>query len=103
MFEYLKIIKRLKEILKLKNNTELSSLFEVSTQTMGNWKSRNKIPYEEIFTLCVKNKIDINYILTGEKEQFFINFKEENLKIIENATEKEQEKIYHTLKSNINL
>ncbi|MFY9076009.1 helix-turn-helix domain-containing protein [Malaciobacter mytili] len=65
MLNFEEIINRLIIILNLKNKSELALLMEVSTAVLANWKARNKIPYEQIVTICLKNNIDIKYILTG--------------------------------------
>jgi DNA-binding XRE family transcriptional regulator len=102
MFEFDNIINRLISELNIKNKTELAKLMGVSTQTMGNWKSRNKIPYEEILTICVNNNLNIKQIVFNIKEEENIkklNFREENHKIIEQINDKNQEIIYHILQS----
>lgn len=67
MFVFEDIINRMLVTMKLKNKSELAKIMNVSTATMGNWKARNKIPFEEIITLCLKNNIDIKFILTGNE------------------------------------
>ena len=69
MFEFEEIINRLIEVLNLKNKSELANIMNVSTQVMGNWKTRNKIPFEEIHTLCVNKNFDINYVFYGNKKE----------------------------------
>lgn len=104
MFEFEEIINRLIVELNIKNKTELSNLMGVSTQTMGNWKSRNKIPYEEIVTICVNYNLDIKQIVTGKKETIQtkrVNYREELHKIIEESEEKNLETYYHLLKTEI--
>lgn len=102
MFEFEEIINRLMSKLNIKNKTELANIMGVSTQVMGNWKTRNKIPYEEILTVCVKNNIDIKHIVFGIEEAEIIkklNFREENHKIIEKINDENQEIIYHILQA----
>lgn len=104
MFEFEEIINRLIETLNLKNKSELASLMKVSTQTMGNWKSRNKIPFEEIHTLCVYKNFDINYVFYGKKNDNFeinINFKEKIVENLEKLNEKELKYFYHLIESEL--
>jgi hypothetical protein len=104
MFEFDEIINRLIEVLNLKNKSELANLMEVSTQVMGNWKTRNKIPFEEIHTLCVNKNFDINYVLYGkkiEKNEKKINYKEEITKKLEELKEKELKYFYHLIEAEI--
>ncbi len=101
MYLFSDITDRLKKELNYKNDKQLYDLMGVGQGTFSNWKTRNTIPYEEIISLCEKQKFNLKYILTGQKEENFVNFKEENLKIINESDEKTQEKIYHLLKSQI--
>lgn len=104
MFEFEPIINRLIEELKLKNKTDLSNLMGVSTQVMGNWKVRNKVPFEEIVTICLKENININKIISGNEEtekQNKINFKEELHKMIDEIKEEKAEIYYHLIKAEI--
>lgn len=56
----------MKEKLKLKNDSELAAYLGIASGTISNWKNRNKIPYEELFSICEKNNIDIGYIFYGK-------------------------------------
>lgn len=95
------IIERLKEKLNFTTDTELAKYLNLASGTVTNWKTRNKIPYEEIFSICENEKIDINYIFYGmyKKDEIKINFKDEILQIIENSDEKELEYFYYLLKA----
>lgn len=104
MFEFEPIINRLINELNLKNKTDLSNLMGVSTQVMGNWKVRNKVPFEEIVTICLKENININKIISGNEEkekQNKINFKEEIIKMIDEIKEEKAEIYYHLIKAEI--
>lgn len=95
------VIKRLKEVLGLKTDKEMYEFMGTNQGKFSMWKSRNKIPYEEITNICCNEKLDLNYILNGKKQQNFVDFKEENNKMIENLSDLEHEKLYHLLKSKI--
>lgn len=104
MFEFEEIINRLIEVLNLKNKSELASLMNVSTQVMGNWKTRNKIPFEEIHTLCVNKNFDINYVFYGKKNDIFeenTNFKEKIIENLDKLNDKELKYFYHWTSSEI--
>jgi len=64
-FDFEDIINRIINILKIKNKAELCRIMNVSTATMGNWKTRNKIPYEEILLICEKYQLSSDYIFFG--------------------------------------
>ena len=66
MLDFEIIANRLLALLNIKNKAQLADLMNVSTATMGNWKIRNKIPFEEILTICVKYKLDMKFVLIGE-------------------------------------
>ena len=99
MFEFEVIINRIIKELDLKNKTDLSKKMNVSTQVMGNWKNRNKIPFEEIHKLCEFENLDINYIFNGkknDKKEKKINYKEKITENLEKLNEKEL-KYYNSL------
>ncbi|QEZ89061.1 transcriptional regulator, XRE family [Aliarcobacter cibarius] len=95
------VIERLKEKLNFKTDMELAKYLNLASGTVTNWKNRNKIPYDEIFSICEKENIDINYIFYGiyKNEKININFKDEILNIINNSNKKELEYFYHLLKA----
>lgn len=104
MFNFEEIINRLIQETKVKNKSELCELMGVSTQTMGNWKTRNKIPYEEIHTICLEKNIDINYIFNNKNnnnKEELINYEEEITKNISKLTKNELKYFYHLIISEI--
>jgi hypothetical protein len=104
MYLFDEIIDRLKEELKLKTDRELYELMGVSQGVFSNWKTRNKIPYLELTTICFDKKIDLKYIINGEKDEKFekkINYKEEITKKLEELKEKELKYFYHLIEAEI--
>lgn len=101
MLDFTIIINRLKEVLKIKSDKEMYEKMGTNQGKYSMWKQRNKIPYEEITTLCCNENLNINYILFGTKQQNFVNYREENHKMIDELEEKQQEKTYHFLKMEI--
>lgn len=104
MFEFEEIINRLIEVLNLKNKSELANLMNVSTQVMGNWKTRNKIPFEEIHTLCVHKNFDINYVFYGKKNDNFeenTNYREKIIENLEKLNDKELKYFYFLIESEL--
>jgi len=63
------VIKKLKLKLSIEKDKELYQLMGIKQSTFTNWRSRNKIPYEEIITYCNKNNITFSDIFNEEKEQ----------------------------------
>jgi len=100
MYYFDEIINRLKNELNITSDKELYELMEEKQGTFTNWRARNKIPYEQITTLCVSKNINLNYIL-GNKEKDIkdINYKEELLKTIEKLKNEDIQYLYHVAKS----
>lgn len=47
-----------------KSNAEFARFLEITPQILSNWRARNSIDYDLIYTKCVD--IDANWLLTGE-------------------------------------
>ncbi len=58
------IIARAKSALKCSSDIAFANLLGVSKSTLSNWKKRNSIDYELLFSVC--EQIDFNWLLTGE-------------------------------------
>jgi phage repressor protein C with HTH and peptisase S24 domain len=58
------ILNRLKTIKNLSSDRELADFLGITTQNLSNWRSRNTIDYDLLFTKCVD--VDLNWILTGD-------------------------------------
>lgn len=100
MLYFEKIINRLKKALKIDTDKELYELMNVKQATFTNWRTRNKIPFEEINTLCVNKNIDLNYIINDiEPKKKEIDFKKSLLEIIDNMNDKQLEYMYHLAKA----
>ncbi|WP_417327429.1 helix-turn-helix domain-containing protein [Halarcobacter sp.] len=103
MLYFEEIINRLKESLKIGTDKQVYELMNVKQATFTNWRTRNKIPFEEINTICVDKNLDINYILNGiKKEQITINYKEEIIKSLETLSNNDIKSVYHFVKSKEN-
>jgi hypothetical protein len=66
------IIERLSTYFKVDTNTALAQKLGVSATTLSNWKSRNTIDYELIFTKC--EGIDLNWLLLGKGKMHQSNY-----------------------------
>lgn len=60
------ILDRIKEIKSLKTDTEMSKLFSVTPQTISTWRKRGTIPYNSLVTLCEREGMSLDWLLTGE-------------------------------------
>ncbi|WP_122893095.1 helix-turn-helix domain-containing protein [Arcobacter peruensis] len=68
MYYFDEIINRLKKELKFNSDKELYQFMDVKQGTFTNWRARNKIPYENITTICVNNGFNLNYILGSQND-----------------------------------
>lgn len=74
------VLKRAKEGLKLKNDTELSSLLGVSKSTLSNWGSEaRKIDYPLLFSFC--EHLNLDWLLTGEGNMLRTDPEKENIPV----------------------
>jgi len=94
------VFNRLKEKLDFKTDKEMYDFMGIIQGIFTNWRRRNKIPYKEINSICINNNLDLNYILNGKKTEEIlqnINFREENIKIINESDDKTNKIFYHIL------
>ena len=61
-----KIIERLKEALKINSDSALAERLKVTKGTLSNWKARNSLDFEKVFSVC--DLISVDWLLTGEGE-----------------------------------
>lgn len=102
MYLFEEIMDRIKDYFNYKTDKELYDKMGITQGVFSNWRKRNKIPYNEIITLCFNENIDLKYIISGEIDEGKIkklNFREENHKIIEQINDENQEIIYHILQA----
>ena len=60
------ILTRIKEGCNLKNDTELAHFLGIAKTTLSNWRSRDSIDYDLVFSKC--EQMDMNWLLTGKKK-----------------------------------
>ncbi|MBI1838252.1 MAG: helix-turn-helix domain-containing protein [Flavobacteriia bacterium] len=58
------ILNRIKECKNLSSDKELAEFLGITSQNLSNWKSRNTIDYDLIFTKC--EGIDTNWLISGK-------------------------------------
>lgn len=63
-----KIILRIKQKFELKSDTQVAKLLNVEQNTLSSWKKRDKIPYEKLDEVAMKNNISLEWILSGKEE-----------------------------------
>jgi hypothetical protein len=98
------VFNRLKEKLKFKSDKEMYDYMGIIQGTFTNWRRRNKIPYKEINSICIKEKLDLNYIINGKNSKNSeekIDYKKEITKKIEELREKELKYFYHLIEAEL--
>jgi hypothetical protein len=69
MYYFDEIINRLKKELQFTTDKELYDYMDIKQGTFTNWRTRNKIPYEIITTICINNNYNLNYILGAKNDE----------------------------------
>ena len=57
---------RLKNIMNLQKDSELANLLNIKQSTLSTYKSRKKIPYDKIFSICENENINFHWLMTGK-------------------------------------
>lgn len=60
------VIKKLKRLLGIKTDLELSNILDVKPNTISSWKKRNSLQYEGLIELCKERRIDLNELFFKE-------------------------------------
>ncbi len=60
------VIKKLKRMLGIKTDLELSNILDVKPNTISSWKKRNSLQYEGLIELCKVRRIDLNELFFKE-------------------------------------
>lgn len=66
---YINVLERIKKLKNFTKETELAEFLGESKQNLGNWYARSKYNLDEVLDRCRKDGLDVNYLLTGEKEE----------------------------------
>jgi len=70
------ILNRIKEYKNFNSDKELADFLGITTQNLSNWKSRNTLDFEIIFTKCVD--VNSNWLLNGNGEMMLNNYYSSN-------------------------
>lgn len=62
------VIGRIKKALKIKNDYEFAERINMKPTTFNSRKKANSLPFDEIIALANTEKLDFNWLLTGEGE-----------------------------------
>ncbi|MDP2723166.1 MAG: helix-turn-helix domain-containing protein [Bacteroidales bacterium] len=58
-------LNRLKSVLNIQTDNDLSIFLKVTPQTISNWRKRKSPKYEIIITKCLQQNVDFNYLMKG--------------------------------------
>lgn len=64
------IIKRIKDVSGLRTDADVAKKLGLKPNTLAERKTRDSIPFEEIFRFCVQNEIYLDWLLTGLGPKF---------------------------------
>lgn len=67
------ILSRFKEVKKITSDIELAQFLGISRGTLSNWKARNSLDFELLFSKCEHESL--HWLITGEGEMFAKNQK----------------------------
>lgn len=60
------VIKKLKRMMGIKTDLQLSIILDVKPNTISSWKKRNSLQYEGLIALCKEHKIDLNELFFSD-------------------------------------
>jgi hypothetical protein len=68
MGNFSEIIDRIKGEFNCSSDGEVAKLLGISKFSLSNYKARGNIPYEALFTFCIKEDISLDWLFTGKGE-----------------------------------
>ena len=60
------IIGRMKEVMNLTTDAQLSRALGTSNKNVSSWRKRNHVPYDDVLMVALNNGTSMEYILTGK-------------------------------------
>ncbi len=63
------VIDRMKKVIKVDTDTELSRALGTSNKNISSWRNRNSIPYEDVLRIALNFGESMEYVLTGKHVQ----------------------------------
>ncbi len=70
LFSFEDVTSRAKEAFKIKDDKQLAEMIGMSSGSFHNRKKARSLPYKELLELTVKQKIDFDWLLTGEGKMY---------------------------------
>ncbi|KYO87163.1 helix-turn-helix transcriptional regulator [Pseudomonas aeruginosa] len=60
------VVDRLLSVYGVKNDNQLSELLQIKRSTLGNWRSRDSVPYTVCVITAEERGVSLDWLLTGE-------------------------------------
>lgn len=95
MNNFEEIIKNLKKALKIRTDKELASKLNMSTSTFSERKRTKSIPNNEIISICIAEKLNLNEIYSENQDIKNIDYKSEIITTLEELNNTQLKYIYH--------
>jgi len=67
-----KILDRLYNVLKIKNDTEFANKYDIKRNTISTWKKRDSVPYKLLELISQNENLSLDWLLTG-KGSIYLN------------------------------
>ncbi|MGZ8181333.1 MAG: helix-turn-helix domain-containing protein [Methylobacter sp.] len=64
------VLDRLQQAVGVKSDSALSRKFGINRATLGNWRTRNSVPYSICVCFAIENHISLNWLLVGDGSMF---------------------------------
>jgi len=65
------VLDRLQKALDVKSDSALSRALGVNRATLGNWRTRDSVPYSICVNVAVEKGISLHWLLVGQGEMLF--------------------------------
>jgi hypothetical protein len=65
------VLDRLQKALGVKSDSALSRVLGVNRATLGNWRTRDSVPYSICVNYSIDNGISLNWLLAGRGDMLF--------------------------------
>jgi hypothetical protein len=65
------VLDRLQKALGVKSDSALSRVLGINRATLGNWRTRDSVPYSICVKYSIDNSISLNWLLAGQGNMIF--------------------------------
>lgn len=64
------VLDRLQKIAGVKSDIALSAYLGIGKSSVGSWRARGRVPFEECVDLAIRKGLDLNWLLLGVGEPY---------------------------------